>query len=510
MNSTTQEIPDSAAFSACPLPRLLISLRDRQFDGSVELVGARCQKRFIFQKGAPVSAESNLSSETLGVQLLDKGVISREDHERVSQYVKSKGCREGVALLTLKLLDPKSLFVALKDQVRRRLSECFGWPEGQYTLGPCEAQSEDVLAFRSDLLSLIQEGIESHWTADRILGDLAPRMAQYPTPIKGFRRVATRLTVDQAAQTLLAGLDGQRTLGQAMGSALNSPRALAAAWILDETGVLAYSDEPAAEPEDPNAVSFDSEIEISIEEESGTAAAAHAQASEAAGNRKVRISNRSKASSDDKARVLREEIERHHAALGDHDYYSLLGLDSDANTAAIKKAYFKAAKRLHPDALSGLGLEDLKPAAADVFALIAEAFEVLSDETKRRDYDAGLRGDAPEIDTALLAQAETHYRKGEILIRMGDFKGALEYLQPAVDLWPDECEYQSALGWALHKQSPSDPEAARQHLEKAISLRAEHAASHLRYGMLLRSVGENETGTQHVARAKQLDPEVRE
>jgi tetratricopeptide (TPR) repeat protein len=510
MNTTPQEIPESAALSACPLPRLLLSLRARQFDGSLELAGVRSQKRFVFQQGAPVSAESNLKSDTLGVQLLDKGAISREDHDRVCEYVEKKGCREGVALLALKLLDPKQLFVALKDQVRRRLLECFGWPDGQYTLGPCEEQSEDVQAFRSDVLAMVQEGIETHWTADRILGDLAPRMAQFPTPIKGFRRVATRLTVDQAAQSLLAGLDGQRTLGQAMGSALNSPRALAAAWVLDETRVLAYSDQPVAEGEDPNEISFDSDVEISIEDDHAGAAGAQADAGEAATNRKVRISKQSKATSDEKASALREEIEQYHAALAEHDYYSLLGLDSDANAAAIKKAYFKAAKRLHPDALSGLGLEDLKPAAADVFARIAEAFEVLSDDTKRRDYDAGLRGDAPEIDTVQLAQAETHYRKGEILIRMGDFKGALEYLKPAVELWPEECEYQSALGWALYKQRPSDPDAAREYLEKAISMRPEHAVSHLRYGMLLKSLGETETAAQHLTRAKQLDPEVRE
>jgi tetratricopeptide (TPR) repeat protein len=508
MTSMPSEIQDSGAFSSCPLPRLLIHLRERQFEGSLGLVSARSEKRFIFQKGAPVSAESNLNSETLGIQLLDKGKITRAEHERVSEYMERKGCREGVALLALELLEPKSLFVALKDQVRRRLIECFGWPDGEYTLGPAEEQSEDLQPFRSDLLPIIQDGLESHWTVDRILGHLTARMSQFPTPRKGFRRVATKLQVDEAAQTLLAGLDGQRTLGQAMGSALNSPRALAAAWILNETGVLAYTDEAIVDQGSEAEIRFEADIELSIGEV-GQAASAAAAGGSTQRTVKLKKPDARDSSSERKRQELRQEIEHHHAHLADHDHYSLLDVESDVTTAAIKKAYFKAAKRYHPDALGRVGLNELRPAAAEVFAAIATAFEVLSNEAKRRDYDATMRGDTVEINTAQLAQAETNFRKGEILVRMGDFKQALEYLQPAVDLWPEECEYQSTLGWALYKKSPSDLVAARTHLEKALSLRKEDAMAHFRLGMLLRSIGENQAGAEHLALAKQLDPEAR-
>ena len=56
------------------------------------------------------------------------------------------------------------------------------------------------------------------------------------------------------------------------------------------------------------------------------------------------------------------------------------------------------------------------------------------------------------------------------MARMGDFRGALQFFENAVQLWPDESAYQSMLGWALYKKNPSEPEWAREHLGKALEM----------------------------------------
>jgi len=154
-------------------------------------------------------------------------------------------------------------------------------------------------------------------------------------------------------------------------------------------------------------------------------------------------------------------------------------------------------------------MEDLRDDAAQVFARIAEAFETLSDPNKKAAYDAG-GGDEPEIDTARLAQAETSFRKGEILLRMGNFHGALEYLEPAVDLWPDEPAYQSGLGWALYKQTRSNSTRAREHLEIASSQAPDDAVILFRLGSVLRSMGETELADAMITQARSLDPSLEE
>src|SRR5262249_5492965 len=121
-------IPDTGELERTPLPRLLLELSATRFDGCLHLRRDRIEKTFLFQRGAPISAESSLASETLGLSLLDAGRITRADYHRVSSYVDERKVKEGVALLDLGLLDPKSLFLSLKEQARARLVEGFGCP----------------------------------------------------------------------------------------------------------------------------------------------------------------------------------------------------------------------------------------------------------------------------------------------------------------------------------------------------------------------------------------------
>jgi len=64
------------------------------------------------------------------------------------------------------------------------------------------------------------------------------------------------------------------------------------------------------------------------------------------------------------------------------DFYAILGVPADADSAAIKKAYRKLARRLHPDQRPG------DKAAEKRFKEIGEAYAVLSTPEDRKQYDA--------------------------------------------------------------------------------------------------------------------------
>jgi len=72
------------------------------------------------------------------------------------------------------------------------------------------------------------------------------------------------------------------------------------------------------------------------------------------------------------------------------DYYSILGVAKTATSKEIKKAYRKLAIKYHPDKNPG------NKEAEEKFKEVAEAYEVLSDDTKRQNYDRfgkdGLKG----------------------------------------------------------------------------------------------------------------------
>lgn len=63
------------------------------------------------------------------------------------------------------------------------------------------------------------------------------------------------------------------------------------------------------------------------------------------------------------------------------DYYEILGIDQSAETQAIKQAYRRLARQFHPDLNPG------NQEAEERFKALGEAYEILSDATRKAQYD---------------------------------------------------------------------------------------------------------------------------
>jgi tetratricopeptide (TPR) repeat protein len=499
-------LPEQGQLEDTPFPVLLLDLHRAQFSGWARLTRERASKSFLFCDGVPMFAESNLTSESLGVQLMDAGEISRGDYSRVIERVENDGCKEGKALLELELIEPRGLFVALKDQIRKRLLECFGWSRGSFRIEPGDPPPEETTPFRTEIYGLLQEGIAAYWPSDRILAEFGEHMGKIARRTAQVPRIEPLLNTDEATNAFIDALDGSRNLWQALQSA-TSQKSLAAAWVLHAFRAIEYDDpdEPAASADEPE--SGDLEIYFSdLAQETSRAEARLTADADAEGSRN-RASERSKSKSTE---VLRRNISDKFKRIDELDYYALLGVDQNSDASAFKRAYLGAAKDYHPDALARLHIDDeLRDQANTVFAAIGRAYAVLNNADRRREYDASLLGDELGLDGEQIATAETLFRKGEILLRQGNFRGALEFLQPAVDIYPQEADYRNALGWALYKRLPSDPTAARTHLEAALDLASDDASVHFRLSVVLRALGETDEAASRLAKAKQLNPKVR-
>jgi len=81
------------------------------------------------------------------------------------------------------------------------------------------------------------------------------------------------------------------------------------------------------------------------------------------------------------------------------EFYEVLGVAPSATQGEIKKAYYKQARDHHPDRHRD------DPEANTKFQKIGEAYQILSDEKLRANYDAAGRegvGDAPKMDSAAM------------------------------------------------------------------------------------------------------------
>lgn len=76
------------------------------------------------------------------------------------------------------------------------------------------------------------------------------------------------------------------------------------------------------------------------------------------------------------------------------NFYTLLGLPRSATAEDIRRSYLKAAKRLHPD-------KNVAPGETELFLDVQQAYQVLSDPTQRKAYDADL---PPEEEISIVDQ----------------------------------------------------------------------------------------------------------
>lgn len=102
------------------------------------------------------------------------------------------------------------------------------------------------------------------------------------------------------------------------------------------------------------------------------------------------------------------------------DYYKVLGLTSDAEEKEIRAAYRKKAKKYHPDAGEG--------SSAEAFREIQDAYELLSDPGKRREYDRS-RAPAVRVRTTFYSP---EYSAGPKHLDLRDIisKGTRAYAEP--------------------------------------------------------------------------------
>lgn len=88
---------------------------------------------------------------------------------------------------------------------------------------------------------------------------------------------------------------------------------------------------------------------------------------------------------------------------GVKNYYEILDVSTDANSQEIKSAYRKLARKYHPDV-------NKSPQAVDIFKEVTAAYEILSDEKKRQEYDI-LNGIFKKVKSETAAQEAPQPKK---------------------------------------------------------------------------------------------------
>ena len=181
------------------------------------------------------------------------------------------------------------------------------------------------------------------------------------------------------------------------------------------------------------------------------------------------------------------------------DYYEILGVARNASTADIRKAYAQLARERHPDRFSDPAE---KKRAEAVFTELTAAFNALTNDRARRDYDSSLQKPKVAVPEEI---ARSAYERGMQQLDQRQFHEAVELLRTAAQMMPNEPRYHAALGLALAK-NPNWVREGIQQLEQAIALQPTRALFHGQLAELLLGQGLKLRARRAAENALRLDP----
>lgn len=183
---------------------------------------------------------------------------------------------------------------------------------------------------------------------------------------------------------------------------------------------------------------------------------------------------------------------RERAARGNADYYELLGVEPDATPSVIQACFFQLAKKWHPDRL-GPDLADVREQATKVFARMSEAHQILSDASRRQEYDELRKeggGSAEEQEQVQrVIRAATAFQKAEVLMRRNNGNAALEEARRAVELDPSQADYMALLAWIESTLLNANLEEILARIEKAQRLEPNNVRIRWYRGSILKRMG---------------------
>ncbi len=395
-------------------------------DGVLVFAHRELTRRVYFVRGAPANYDSSARQDSLASWLGDRGIITEAQHQELLSMVAGGELSPGAALVAIGAVEAgEPLLALLRDWARAKISQALAMSEGRFSFYAGDEFASEVPSIDLPALAPIYEAVRLSWPTKSFASALGPHMKEYPARSPDFARELPALGLSTADLSLALSLTGQRTLREVLADSKDLKHALALLWYLSTVQVLSYS--PA--PRDAGS-------------QSGVALPAQPA------SRKRR-----KALPAAKAAELGDEAVKILTA----SYFRALGLDITAGSEEVERAYHDAATRFHPDSYAEFELGPMGDLLASVLDKLSAAYRVLSDEAKRKAYVSFLLGRA-EVARAETpnVEAEVELKRGENLMRKGDWSGALTAFERAVSLNAREPEYYSYLAWATFKAGPGD------------------------------------------------------
>lgn len=469
-----------------PLAELIREITAAGLTGALRLARERAKVAIYFESGQLVFATSNLRVHRLREVAQRNGLT--EAH--LAEFpVNTPDAELAAAMLERKTLQPETLAAIRAKQVSDVLRPALLWVNGSWEFDPRVRLADDTRV-QIDAKRLLLE-CARHLPADFV----AERVESAGGTFLSITNNNTKNLLP-AEKLILNNTLHSMTVPELMALTKDAKEeTYRAIYALSLSGLLERSDWPAAV-----AVDISAPIKAPRKGRSQPVDPAPAKTDELA---------------DLEALFARLKIAKHH--------YEVLDVAALASVDEIKNAYHALALRFHPDRFHQSEPE-LRNRVESAFARIARAYEILSDQSLRSDYDARrssratatagqkpktLRNESNGANQSPASpnsdRAEASFQNGLDALTQNRHDEAIRFFAEAAMLSPREARYRAQYGHALIRQ-PSTRRIAETELQAALSLEPDNSSYRVMLAELYKQLGLHKRAEGELQRALAANP----
>lgn len=186
-------------------------------------------------------------------------------------------------------------------------------------------------------------------------------------------------------------------------------------------------------------------------------------------------------------------IDRQHQRLAKLDHFELLGVEPETPDEVVKGQWVRLLRQWHSDAFPGLELGERKAKLDEIVQRINEAYETLTDPTRRAEYMTLLERKRAGLSTDVnsILRAESLVDDGLQALRQKRWKDAVNLFAEARGLNPDDPLYAVHEAWALYNaDTRKNADSAVRMLKDAVKAQESLATGYQHLGQIHFNLGQ--------------------
>jgi tetratricopeptide (TPR) repeat protein len=531
--------PPPATADPTPLFQMMRDIYVRAKSGHLHFTHGTERRSLYFVRGLVLYGTSDVEGEHLGNTLVRYGLMSQEDLERATPAVLRDRKRLGDVLEELGILDKPRLDEAIALHVRDLLFTVLD--RGAVSFG-FEEMAEDE--GKAGLVAQIRPGqmileaarrLQAPEVMKQVLGDLDRPLNMSSHPLLGVQK----LTLSPIDGFLLSRIDGVMTAREIFQiTPLAEEDTERSLFALLCTGTVEYV---------PRTATWRARAAAAAQADSPSPTPAPAAPSPEPGPPSPSTPPPSPTSKSDAGRSLKEETDREDArrtiearrreildafeSLQGRDHFEVLGIERKASENEVKEAYFRLARRFHPDTPLDPALQDLRGKRETVFLRLGAAYETLRNPASRAQYERMMDPRSPRRhpeappapppaapaapDPAAQAQAEDRQRKAAQkaignatqLIKEEKYWDAIQVLEPALPLLEGPSRLKASVLIArAYLKNPNWVRQAESTLREVLREKPDLAEAHVVLGHVYRATNLRSRALASYRKGLELDP----